>query len=86
MISARDLLGKWPEKAKQFNATRSFTETLYKHVNSTRIYSSRALIGGEVEGPHWGTLCIHSNLFSELAEVRLDTSYVLRPVLHQSSD
>ena len=37
MISARDLLGKWPEKAKQFNATRSFTETLNKPVNSTRI-------------------------------------------------
>ena len=37
MISARDLLGKWPKKTEQFNATRSFTETLKKPVNSTRI-------------------------------------------------
>ena len=40
MISARDLLGKWPEKAKQFNATRSFTKTLNKPLNSTRIIHS----------------------------------------------
>ena len=37
MISARDLLGKWPKKSKQFNAARSFTETLNKPGNSTRI-------------------------------------------------
>ena len=37
MISARDLLGKWPIKAELFNTTRSFTETLKKPVNSTRI-------------------------------------------------
>ena len=37
MISARDLLGKWPKKTEQFNVTRSFTETLKKPVNSTRI-------------------------------------------------
>ena len=37
MISARDLLGKWPKKAKQFNASRSFTETLNKPGNSTRV-------------------------------------------------
>ena len=40
MISARDLLGKWPKKSKQFNAARSFTETLNKPVNSTRIIHS----------------------------------------------
>ena len=39
MISSRDLLGKWPKKGEQFNATRSFTETLKKPVNSTRISS-----------------------------------------------
>ena len=37
MTSARDLLRKWPKKAKEFNAARSFTETLNKPVNSTRI-------------------------------------------------
>ena len=37
MISARDLLGKWPKKTEHFNATRSSTETLKKPVNSTRI-------------------------------------------------
>ena len=37
MLSARDLLGKWPKKAKQFNAAQSFAETLNKPGNSTRI-------------------------------------------------
>ena len=52
MISARDLLGKWPKKAEQFNATRSFPETLKKNCEFYKNNSSRALIGGEVEGPH----------------------------------
>ena len=37
MLSARDLLGKWPKRAKQFNAAQSFAEALNKPGNSTRI-------------------------------------------------
>ena len=37
MLSARDLLGKWPKKAKQLKAAQSFAETLNKPGNSTRI-------------------------------------------------
>ena len=44
MISARDLLGNWPRKAKQFNATRSFSETLNKPMNSTRIIHPELLL------------------------------------------
>ena len=44
MISARELLGNWPRKAKQFNATRSFSETLNKPMNSTRIIHPELLL------------------------------------------
>ena len=50
MISARHLLGNWPKKAKQFNAARSFTETLNKPVNSTRIIHSELSSVGRSKG------------------------------------